>query len=253
MQESRRPESGRRPASTKSQIVRHSVPDSPGEISSGSSQLIDEVSAHIATHIGRVESVFHELVSPRVHLDVHWVKPSTKIPANVLVTSGMAEAPMTVPPGYDGPQYMELCCFLPPDWAPDFAPKTGAEDLLQTERWYWPVRWLKSLARLPHEYSTFLGYGHTVPNGEDPQPFCDNVEFCGMLVTYPHPVPAFASLQVGDHSVAFMQIVPLYKEEMSLKLKRGAETLERAWRSQSPLQMFNAGRKNAGKKFLGLF
>lgn len=244
-------EPGRRPRG-QSEIMRHAAPDDPGDIAIGDSELIEAVERHIEKHIGKPDTVFHEIISLRVHIDVHWVKPSAKLPANVLVTSGMSSLPMTVPEGYTGPAHMELCCFLPPDWTP--ANGGLPTDSPETERWYWPIRWLKMMARLPHEYGTFLGPGHTVPNGEVPEPFCDNVEFCAMMVTFPYPAPMeFLQLQHKDCDIAFFQAVPLFKQELNLKLKRGAESLERAWRKQDVLGMYNASRKNAGKKFLGLF
>ena len=58
----------------------------------------------------------------------------------------------------------ELMIALPAEWK-------LADSQLEDERWYWPIRNLKALARLPHEYETWLGFGHTVPNGDPPEPY----------------------------------------------------------------------------------
>ncbi|MQA64140.1 MAG: hypothetical protein GEU86_22400 [Actinophytocola sp.] len=55
-----------------------------------------------------------------------------------------------------------LC--LPADW-----PLTQAA--LQEERTGWPVDVLKRVARLPHEYATWIGEWHSVPNGDPAMPY----------------------------------------------------------------------------------
>ena len=93
------------------------------------------------------------------------------------------------------------------------------------ERWYWPIRWLKILARLPGEQNTWLGYGHTVPNGE---PFADNTKLCCALLTMPYRFggeAAVCRLPDGDE-VNFYQMVPIYEDEASYKIQNGAEALE---------------------------
>ena len=49
----------------------------------------------------------------------------------------------------------------------------------ETPGGYWPYRMLKELARLPHEFDTFLWKGHTVPNGDPPQPYGPNTPAVG--------------------------------------------------------------------------
>ena len=38
---------------------------------------------------------------------------------------------------------------------------------MKDEKWYWPIRLLKSLARLPIASDTWLGFGHTLEHEED--------------------------------------------------------------------------------------
>ena len=46
---------------------------------------------------------------------------------------------------------------------------------MKDEKWYWPIRLLKSLARLPINCDSWLGHGHRVENRE---PFADNTKLC---------------------------------------------------------------------------
>jgi hypothetical protein len=51
---------------------RHAEPK-PSELACGDSENMEAISAHIARWIGEPASVFHELVSDKVHIDVHIV------------------------------------------------------------------------------------------------------------------------------------------------------------------------------------
>ena len=44
------------------------APDDPPV--AGDPELIDAITAHIEKHLGPVEQVFHEIVSPTVHVDL---------------------------------------------------------------------------------------------------------------------------------------------------------------------------------------
>ncbi|WP_262922976.1 suppressor of fused domain protein [Hymenobacter cellulosilyticus] len=67
--------------------------------------------------------MFHEIISDKVHLDVHVVDPSKDFPFYTLVTSGMSDLPMAVPEGEEEARYAELCVLLPSTWQ---MPETGA-------------------------------------------------------------------------------------------------------------------------------
>ncbi len=180
---------------------------------------IDEISNHIEKHIGKIHMVFHELVSDKVHIDVHWVKPTEERPFHTLVTSGMSDKPMNTPEGVEDRDFAELSICLPSDW------KLSEEDL-KNENYYWPIRWLKSLARFPHDLNTWLSYGHTIPNGDPAIPFADNTKLNTILLL-PSIVfdEAFHQLTLEKKSIDFYTLVPLYAEEVKLKLKKGVEAL----------------------------
>jgi hypothetical protein len=130
---------------------------------------------------------------------------------------GMGAHRMNVPKELRGKKIdrAEVLITLPPDW----------EIENSDEKWYWPLRWLKILARLPIENDTWLGYGHTVPNGE---PFAENTELCCVMLTMPYFFDQEASvctLPDGDE-INFYQVIPLYENEMNFKIQNGAEKLE---------------------------
>ncbi len=185
------------------------------------SAVIPDLEAHIAAHIGEVTDVFHEMVSDLVHIDVHIVRATEQRPWSALVTSGMSDRPMNIPPDMRGMSpYAELYLALPPDWPVG----TGAST---DERHYWPVYWLKSLARIPHVYRSWLGAWHTVPNGDPAQPLAPGVPFTGVMLASPQlPPEEFGTLRpVDGREISILAMMPLHQDEMDLKVRRGAEAL----------------------------
>jgi len=177
---------------------------------------LEAISAHIVTHLGEVDTVFHEIASSIVHIDVHIVKPSTQFPYIRLVTSGMSDLRMNVPEELDVPKFLELMVTLPPEWKVD-------SESFNDENWYWPVRLLKFLVRFPHQYSTWFGYGHTIPNEDPPKPYAPKTRLCCALILPSPTVPEkFISLEISpEKTIYFLAVLPLYAEEMQQKLKEG--------------------------------
>ena len=180
---------------------------------------MEVVEQHIQSHFGPFQNVWHELVSPDIHVDICILPPSDERNYYTLVTMGMGAHRMNVPPELAGRQLerAELAIALPPDW------KLGEEDL-QNEEWYWPVRLLKVLARLPGQCDTWLGWGHTVDNQT---PFAENTDLCAALLVGVQGAEEGAescTLPGGDE-VNFYQVIPLYREEMEYKQANSADEL----------------------------
>ncbi|HEX4590357.1 MAG TPA: suppressor of fused domain protein [Gemmataceae bacterium] len=201
-------------------VYRHQPRDREFEPAFGDRRAIDAISRHVGRYVGKVEHVFHEIVSDLVHIDVHLVPPQPNRDFVTLVTSGMSDRPMTLPPDCDAPEYAELLLCLRSDWPLE-------QEDFKNEANYWPIRLLKFLARLPHEYDTWLGFGHTVPNGDPPAPFDASTELCCALIVPPTLFDErFEQLAISDDKVVqFYAVVPLYREEMDFKLQHGTEEL----------------------------
>jgi len=102
--------------------------------------------------------------------------------------------------------HSELMIQLPPEWP-------ISKEAFEDENNFWPVHWLKSMARFPHEYETWLFEGHTVPNGDPPEPFAANTQFCGWLLFWPLLVEEeFYELKINaNKSIWFLSLYPLEK------------------------------------------
>jgi hypothetical protein len=215
---------------------------------SGDGENIEAIDDHITKHIGPVEMVFHEIVSDHVHIDIHWVKATAERPYHVLVTSGMSDKPMHTPAEIDAPNYLELCILLPPDWKID-------EKAFKDENNYWPVRWLKIVARLPHQYNTWVGYGHTIPNGENSDPFASGTKLGCVILLPSLTLPQdFFELKTEHKTITFFCLYPLYKEEVDFKMKYGTDKLLDEFDKSGISDILDVNRPNAcASKKKGLF
>ena len=178
----------------------------------------DAVDAHIERYFGKSENVFHELVSPDIHVDIYIIPPTPERNYYILVTHGMGGHRMNVPQELTDKKLerAELLVCLPPDW------QIGSEG----EQWYWPIRWLKIMARLPINEDSWLGWGHTVSNPDD-APFAGNTKLCGIMLLNPGAFgqDSFVCPLPGGDEVNFYQMIPLYFEEMQFKLSHSADEL----------------------------
>ena len=237
-------------------IHRYSERTKDFEPAFGDSSNMEAISDHIEKHVGEIHSVFHEIVSDIVHIDVYWVKPSDRFPFHVLVTSGMSDKAMNVPGGLEDQRYAELCVLLPASWHLGDENKS-TDEVFSDENNYWPIRWMKIIARFPHEYNTWLGWGHTIPNGEDAEPFSENTKL-GCMMLYPSISlpPEFFELATNDGKVIrFYCLMPLYKEEMEIKLAKGGDELTDKFEKFGISDVIDPDRLNVGKKkgFFGLW
>jgi hypothetical protein len=194
-------------------IHRHETASDP-TWSGGDPELVAAMTGHVERWIGPVDRVWHQEVSPWVHVDVHVVAPTPHRDAVTLVTTGMSERPMTPPEGLEDLRCAELVMVLPPDW-----PLDRPEGL-------WPLTLLQTLAQLPHQFDTWLWAGHTVPNDDPPEPYGPGTALCGVILAEPVLAPEeFALCRVGDRDVHLLSVVPLHADEMQFKLDRGPDAL----------------------------
>ncbi len=202
-----------------------------------------EIDAHIEKHIGKVEMVYHELISDLVHIDVHQIPPSESRPFWTLVTTGMSDLPMTTPEGREEYSYAELMICLPEDW------KMGKEHW-KDEANYWPIRILKACARFPHEYKTWLCRGHSLPLFGDPNKLAKIIPFTSLVLGTPKTVARdFLELPIRDNKIIrFFVLYPIYEGELALKLKNGYSQLEELFDKNGITELLDIKRMDVSAK-----
>jgi hypothetical protein len=208
------------------------------------------IEAHFTRVVGLPAYELHDVASPNVKVHIHVVAPSPAHRAWTLYTTGMSDAPMLLPRGIDAAARAEVMIRLPPSWP-------AGRGALDAGRGSWPLRWLKQLARLPQDFDTWLGPGHTVPNGEPAAPLGPGTKQCCVLVTEPESLPAEARvMRLGSGEViAIYALVPIYEDEMDLKLREGAAALASRLAAAGVGDLVDPARRSvAGRaKLFGLF
>lgn len=183
-----------------------------------SEEELTAVENYIVQTFGEYDFVFHEVFSPDVHVDIAIINPTRARPFHTLVTIGMGAHRMNVPSHLADKKLerAEMMICLPSSW--DIAN--------DDEKWYWPMRWLKVMARLPITNDTWLGWGHTVPHEK---PFANNTELSSIMLINPglffmdrEQTPC--RLPNGDE-VRFYQMVPLFEDELNYKQTHDADKL----------------------------
>lgn len=181
----------------------------------------EEIEAHMAAAFpGRQVQVMHELMSDFIHIDLHVMEPDAVGGFYVLYTTGMSDLPMSVPRDVEGRQKREraeLMMLLPGGW--DRAALSGG-----ALGGCWPGRLLKFLARFPHEYDTWFGSGHTIPNTADYLPYASDTALSGTILIEQPALVGPLETRDGVH-INIYTALPLYREEMEYKLAHGFDAL----------------------------
>jgi hypothetical protein len=156
---------------------------------------------------GEARSVSHELVPQVPHVDVYTFARRAKDGGEVcaLVTGGMSDEPMRMPRGADVPKRVELIFYC----------SEPRDEYVDTLRW---------LAHFPHNQKTWIGIGHTIPNGNPPEPMWGSsiLDTVLLMPTVVQRDQALAEeLQLAGDPVHFLWVVPLTTAECNFKLKQG--------------------------------
>jgi hypothetical protein len=112
------------------------------------------------------------------------------------------------------------------------------EEYISTLRW---------LAHFPHNANSWLGYGHTMPNGNPPAPFwgseaMDTVLFMPPIVMKDQTLPT--ELILGSDPVHLLWVVPLTTAECNFKLKNGFDAIVGLLQQHRHPYVFDPARKS---------
>jgi len=203
-----------------------------------SEQELVEYEAYIEQSFGAYQTVFHEIASPDIHLDVLVVPPTEEDPYIKLITMGMGAYGMNVPKEFAKHEleHAELIIYLPPDW------NIQSSD----DRDYWPIRYLKKLGRLPIECDTWLGFGHTVHVNADMKPFSENTSFNSFVLLKGCDLQ-YNELNLrlnSEKKINFYQLFPLYQEELDYMLDNSLNALFEMFDDEDVNPVININRRN---------
>jgi hypothetical protein len=179
---------------------------------------------------GRAESVSHEILPLIPHVDVYTYDRTEKDgpPVYALVTGGMSDLEMTVPVGVLAPRRVELIFYCS-------EPK---QEYIDT---------LRRMAHFPHNQKTWVGWGHTMSNGNPPTPYwgssvLDTFLFMQTILTHDATLPK--ELSLGGEPVHFLWLVPLSTAECNLKLASGFGAILSLFQRNHHPYVFDPGRQS---------
>ena len=179
---------------------------------------LDEVEAYITKAFGEYDSVFHEIFSPDIHLDVCLVNPTEEEPFYKLVTRGAGAYEMNIPDRWKeyNIERAEYVIYVPKDW------NLQSQDMKD----YWPIKVLKDVARLPILCDTWLSFGHTTQADEEGTPYAANAKFNSVVLDFCENHQGEVRLETSSgKTINFYQVIPLHPEELKYKLENDAESL----------------------------
>lgn len=196
---------------------------------------------HVEQWIGPVSAVFQESRESVAHpIDFLWVEPSVRHPFHAFITCGMSQRPMTLPnDSAIGTVFSlsELVVLLPSDW------EVGVE-AFKDPKHYWPLHWLKTLARIPHQSNQYVGEGSLISNGENAQSIA-GTQFGGILL-FPPAVSLsqdFITMATEDSRfLRFNAIIPVTPMEIHFKQRYGLEVLLSRFREHHMSDIIDVNR-----------
>jgi hypothetical protein len=180
--------------------------------------LNEEIVAYFDEHFGPVQKeTLIEFVPSEPPIAIHVIPPGKDRDHITLFTTGMSKRAMTVPDNGEEYQFAELFIQLPAKWP-------FSCDALGDPKNGWPVHWLRSTARYPHQNKTWLGGPVTIiANDDPPKPLAPNTKFTSLLLM------AEKEFKSKDgRTIQLYRMAPLYTEERQMEIDHDLPTLLRA-------------------------
>lgn len=159
---------------------------------------------------GESDTVFHELLPRIPHIDIYRFPPNEQRDFFTYVTGGLSDLPMNSPDEL-GARYRRAELV--------FYASEHRDDYPELLRW---------LSHFVHDNSTWLHWGHSLPNGQPPSPLFDteNLDSLFFIPTIVRPDSTLGEkLRIDDDPVNLVWCVPITTAECQLKLDQGAEAL----------------------------
>lgn len=191
---------------------------------------------HYERWLGPSKGVYHEIISQVPHIDVYVYPPAPDKGRDyyTVITGGMSDLPMHLPKGV--PERLaraELILYA-----------KSVEIEFGSTRQPFEIGILQFLARFPFEYQTWLAAGHTIPNGNPPEPFAPGSKLTTALLTEAvcEPEEFREGLSLGGKPVNLLWVQFITDAECALKLRSGAEALYELMDRKQPPQVLDLYR-----------
>lgn len=140
-----------------------------------------------------------------------------QIPITILMTDGLSDYTMPVLEKWKGREHTELFFCLPSYWDLDDH---------SNPNFNWVYEWLFKLETFVREKETWFGPGHTIPCGNPPAPLSATMKQEYLIFLDPMFMEdALQPVVIGDTSVHFLSVVPLFGDELDYKMGKGTRKI----------------------------
>ena len=201
----------------------------------------DGLTDHIQYHLGPIKTCLSFPKTGKNEIKLLHLAPTASRPYHLVITHGMSHMPMQVPDISEGrpTDRIELMISLPAFWRLDL-------EALENDCWNWPIDLLYSCAKYPFAMDTYLASGHTINLGDHTYPS----DYNSVLVCLSNETPAdFDSLRYRGQEVDFYALLPLFPEELKLKLSAGQTELFRELDNNNIGTVIRTNRKNVAAEW----
>ena len=165
-------------------------------------------------------------------------------PVTVIMTHGLCNYEMPVPNEQSNP-HIELFACLPSYW--------DWEDL-NNPKYAWPFEWLTKLSKHLIEKKTWFGAGHTFSNGTPPLPLSSSMKMEHLMLFEPILLEEHLSpLIVGDKTIHFLAVCPIFDDEFEYKRSKGTFKFLRKYRAKNNTELIDDFRQSVMKFKFGWF
>lgn len=181
------------------------------------------------------------------YIDLIKIDIQTHLSLRVIMTHGMSDYKMPIPEHLDTVKdkvYNEIFFCIPEYW--DLEDKDNPN-------MNWPREVLQKMAKNVIENNTWYGPGHTIANGNPSKPISSTMKQEYFLLTTPiHLEDYLQPLEIGDKTINFLAIIPLFDEEYNQLIYRAYPKWIRRYRSRNHdeiLDDFRVSMKNSRWSF----
>ena len=201
------------------------------------------IEEHIENNIGKIKVTIQDNEIPQIPIKLHVIPPDDKRPFGAIVTSGMSAYPMQAPSMAE-PTDAELFMLFSPEWPLPLKSEVNKDEFS------WAINKLIRMVKYIHGKRQWFSLGHTFANGDPPKPFAKNTELCAFLFKFPYKVlpPTFCELIIGNKPVYFLQVFPIYEEEMDFIMSNSPEQFALLFKDSGLTEFTSISRKNLCKE-----
>jgi hypothetical protein len=199
------------------------------------------IKRHIENNLGEIKHTTYVDDDEFLPFYIYQIPKLDNEDFGVLITSGFSAMPLNVPNELQFIyNYLEFLITIPSDFPYPLENNKNHE-------YYWLIEKLIFFIHYIHREKTFFCHGHTYGNGNPPKPFTSTSDLSGFLFQFPFQgvPPYFCELIIPPiKNIHFLQIIPLYENEMFYALEKGDEELMKQFSINNIPLYINPKRKN---------